>query len=512
MLTKSDLLSYIQCPKRLWLEKHRANDIPPPDKDMLRRATDGNLVGEKARELLGEAKLWPKSTGDMATSAAKAWADIRAGGGKPAVEVPMVNGDLYARADAVLPTQGGFVLRETKASSFPLKPDKVTPAGPESHHVDDLAIQAWAMEGSGEQLARTELNLLNGRWRYPGGGDYSGLFRQLDVTEAVSQRVKDIPIILQSALHAVAGEIPHATTGPHCDRPYECPFKKSCAASEPPRPEHPVELLPDSAGKKLAGKLRAQKGYLSILEPASTELVGAQSALYQRIQLAHRSGKPVLEVGAKAIVEALSYPRFYFDFEGIDLPVPRWAGTRPYEQVVFQWSCHVERSPGVFEHAAFLDLSGGDPSLACAERMREVLGTVDGPIIVYHATYEKTRFRELGERHPELVPLMDSYTARIFDLLPVVKAHFYHPSMRGSFSIKKVLPVIAPDLNYQVLEGVSGGTDAQIAYLHATSGKCNEEESTRIRSELLRYCAQDTWAMVEVAYFLAGRPRPTRPG
>lgn len=511
MLTKSDLLSFIQCQKKLWLEKHRPTLIPPPDKDTVRRAADGNLVGERARDLLGEEKLWPKPTGDMATSATKAWAEIRAGGGRPAVEVPMVNGDLYARADAVLPMPQGYVLRETKASTFPLKADKVTPAEADRHYLDDLAIQAWALQGSGEALARAELNLLDGRWRYPGGGDYSGLFRQMDVTRAVTERMKDIPAILRSATTVLANGMPAVATGRHCDDPYECPFKESCAASEPPGPGHPIELLPDSAGKKLAAKLRAHKGYVSILEPAPAELSGAQSALYQRIQNSHRSGKAILEPAAAAIIDALPYPRFFFDFEGIDLPVPRWAGVRPYEQIAFQWSCHIERSPGVFEHANFLDLSGDDPSAACLDRMREVLGTGDGRIIVYHATYEKTRFKELGERHPEFASLMDSYIARMFDLLPVVKANFYHPDMRGSFSIKKVLPVIAPDLDYGKLEGVSGGTDAQVAYLRATSGECGAGEIEEIRSNLLRYCAQDTWAMVEVAYFLAGksRPRPT---
>jgi len=115
-----------------------------------------------------------------------------------------------------------------------------------------------------------------------------------------------------------------------------------------------------------------------------------------------------------------------------------------------------------------------------------------------------------ARQHPELAPLMDSYIARVFDLLPVVKSHFYHPDMRGSFSIKKVLPVIAPDLDYENLEGVSGGTDAQIAYLRAISGECRAQEIEEIRSSLLRYCAQDTWAMVEVAHFLAARPRPLR--
>jgi predicted RecB family nuclease len=106
---------------------------------------------------------------------------------------------------------------------------------------------------------------------------------------------------------------------------------------------------------------------------------------------------------------------------------------------------------------------------------------------------------------------MNSYIDRLFDLLPLVRANFYHPGMRGSFSIKAVLPVVAPNLDYQALGDVSGGTEAQVAWLRATSPDCGARELGQIRASLLRYCAQDTWAMVEVAYFLAGKPRPVRP-
>ena len=87
------------------------------------------------------------------------------------------------------------------------------------------------------------------------------------------------------------------------------------------------------------------------------------------MQIAHRTGQPVLEPGSGAPFAALPYPRYYFDFEGIDLPVPRWAGVRTYEHIPFQWSCHIEHTPGTFEHVEFLDLSGNDPAVPCIERM-----------------------------------------------------------------------------------------------------------------------------------------------
>jgi hypothetical protein len=97
------------------------------------------------------------------------------------------------------------------------------------------------------------------------------------------------------------------------------------------------------------------------------------------------------------------------------------------------------------------------------------------------------------------------------DLHPIATANYYHHAMRGSFSIKKVLPTIAPDLDFDALEEVSDGTAAQVAYLYAAfDPQTTPERKAEFRDRPLIYCKQDTWAMVEVAYFLHRQPRPVR--
>lgn len=513
VLTKSDLQSFLQCPRKLWLEHHEPHLLPEDDPVFYRRMTDGIIVGEKARELLGGVYIGLSKEEDKTTAAARAKSILHQEPRKPAVEVPMLHGGLYVQADALVPDGNGYVLRETKASSFPLKNDKVTPGKPKDHHLNDAAIQTWVMEGTGLPLARVELNLLNNQWRYPGNGAYADLFRQYDVTAEVLQRKNDVPTWLTQAQAILSADMPQVVTGKHCSDPYACPFQGHCQTLDPPSPAHPIELLPDVAGKGLAKKLRETKGYTSILDPQPGELTGKQADLFRRIQSAHRTGKAILEPGSDALLKSLPYPRYYFDFEGIDLPVPRWKGVRPYEHISFQWSCHIEHSPGVFEHAEFLDLTGNDPSLGCIERMREVISPEgDGPIFVYYQTYEKLRLEELGMRHPEHNDLMHAYVARLFDLHPIVKQHFYHPQMRGSFSIKHVLPVITSDLGYEDLDEVQEGVGAQVAYLYATlDPNTTEERKVSLEAQLRQYCRLDTWAMVEVAYFLARDGRPVRP-
>jgi hypothetical protein len=513
MLTKSDIQSFIQCPRKLWLEHYRRDLIGPPDSSSRRRMIDGQRVTERARQQHGEHVLWPEGHDDKDVAAQTAITMLRNNHGTPAVEFPMVHQGLYARADALIDANGGFILRETKASTFPLKKDKVTPDGPEDYHVDDAAIQMWVMEGSGLPISAVELNLLNNTWHYPGDGDYNGLFRQMDISAEAGARRASVPGWLAGASAVLAGDMPAASVGPQCDKPYPCSFCEYCATLKPEGPEHPIELLPDSAGKNLARKLRASKGYTSLLEPAPGELTGAQAELYRRIQEAHRSGQGITAPGADAFLNGLPYPRYYFDFEGIDLPVPRWAGVRPYEQIPFQWSCHIERAPGQFEHAEFLDLSGGDPSLVCIQRLLETISPTDGgPIIVYYATYERGRLVGLAQRHPEHADVLQGYAARLVDLHPLIKTHFYHPAMRGSFSIKKVLPVVAPELDYGALEEIQAGTGAQVAYIEAAlDSSTPADRKAEIELRLRAYCRQDTWAMVRVAHFLAGQAPPAPP-
>lgn len=84
--------------------------------------------------------------------------------------------------------------------------------------------------------------------------------------------------------------------------------------------------------------------------------------------------------------------------------------------------------------------------------------------------------------------------------------------MRGSFSIKKVLPVVAPDLDYGELDEVQEGTGAQVAYLYAALDPAvTPARRADLEAKLRRYCQQDTWAMVEIAHFLAEGERPRRP-
>jgi hypothetical protein len=87
--------------------------------------------------------------------------------------------------------------------------------------------------------------------------------------------------------------------------------------------------------------------------------------------------------------------------------------------------------------------------------------------------------------------------ARLVDLLPLYRKHFYHPSLDGSWSIKKVLPAVAPNLDYSTLEEVQDGQGAQRAYLEAATTSDPERRAV-LKERMLAYCRRDTEAMVRL--------------
>ena len=137
-----------------------------------------------------------------------------------------------------------------------------------------------------------------------------------------------------------------------------------------------------------------------------------------------------------------------------------------------------------------------------AESLIEVLGSA-GPILMY-TNYEARVVRSLAERLPELAPELEAILGRLVDLHPVVKTNYYHPNMLGSWSLKAVLPTIAPDIDYSALEEIQEGTAASNAYLEAISPDTSAERREQLRARLLEYCRLDTEAMVRVVRFLEG--------
>lgn len=288
----------------------------------------------------------------------------------------------------------------------------------------------------------------------------------------------------------MAGAEPSRDIGAHCDDPFHCPFKGYCGRDLPAGPQWPTTLLPDAAGKKIA-RQSAGQGIDDLLQ------LGAETMPTDKLRRIHQATLTGIAWHDAAAILAetrdWAYPRTFLDFETVQFAIPRWIGTRPYEQVPFQFSAHIEAADGQTRHRSFLSIDGLDHRRACTEALAEL--PASGAVIAWNASFERGCLLGLASMFPDLALALRDIADRLVDLLPVVRRHYYHREMRGSWSIKAVLPTLAPELAYDGLDGVKSGTDAQAAFLEAIAVGTSDQRREELRAALLGYCKRDTLAM-----------------
>jgi len=423
----------------------------------------------------------------------------------PLFEATFERDGVLVRADLLLPDAGGYRLVEVKSGTYV-----------KNYYLEDASIQRWVIAKS-VNLVSIEVAHVDTSFSYPGGGDYRGLLKYVCVDNETEALCQNVPDWIEGARRTLSGDEPVIEIGGHCTDPFQCPFLNNCNAGKPVI-EFPLDGLPRlSAGK------RQQLEVLGIVDvrqiPEDFPLTDAQA----RIRRVVIEGKPEKLPEAVKIFSALPYPRYYLDFETVRMAVPVWAGTRPYQKIPVQWSCHVERRPKQIlqrsqqadgqgdllslapcdlEHRSYLADDQSDPRGAFAFSLLEALGS-EGPVIVYYKSFELGRIEELASDLPQFAPKLMAIASRVVDLLPIMRNNYYHPDMQGSWSIKNVLPTIASDLDYRTM-GVTDGGVAEEAWLEILHPETSDERRQFLRKSLADYCALDTMAMVRLARFMQG--------
>lgn len=488
-LSKSKLIAFRQCPKRLWLEIHK----PTVRKDSESTETSykiGDQVGEVARRIYD-----PRQLGETIDAQKDGYGfafkrtDELLASNQPIFEALFSGAGALAFADVMLPhSNSSWKMIEVKSSTS-LK----------DYHKDDASIQAFVAKASGLKLDAVALAHINRSFVYQGNGRYAGLLKENDLTSLVFSREGEVRNWIAEA-HAVANlaDEPQRETGPYCSTPFECGFRAYCDRDKPVA-EFPIEWLPGSISKKYRQYIEAN-GPRDMRDVPDDVLTPIQKRVKQ-----HTLSDTLFfdSSGAAAALQDHPLPAYFLDFETIQFAVPIWKGTQPYQQIPFQFSLHILDKAGNPTLKSFLDLSGNDPSRRFAEALVADCGSA-GPVFVYNATFEGARLSELSKRFPDLSPALLAIKARLVDLHPITKANYYHPSQKASWSIKEVLPAVDPKLSYEILNGVKDGGQAMAAYLTAIKPETSPEEKAQIERDLIDYCTLDTWAMVRLWEFLSG--------
>jgi hypothetical protein len=444
--SKSKLLALRQCPKRLWLEVHRP--ALREDSDATQSSFQiGYQVGDIARQIYDTDKLGALI--DVQTEGfEKAFERTMEllGSPQPIFEAGFCAGGALAFADVILPDQidGNQVWRmvEVKAST-----------SVKDYHLDDVAVQAFVARSAGLALQSIALAHIDNSWTYPGNGDYRGLLKEVDLTEEAFSRTEEVKSWIVQAQHTVASpNEPTIEPGPQCDAPFACGFYGHCSRDDV-TPEFPLNWLPrfGAARRQALNELGVDD-----LSHVPNEQLNARQ---QRVK-DHTLANTVF-FDAQGAAEDLSghgFPAYFLDFETIQFAVPIWPGTRPYQQNTFQFSLHTLGESRELAHTEFLDVSGGDPCIPFAHALIAACGE-SGPVYVYNAGFETARIRDLAERLPLLSAALLAINDRVVDLLPIARERYYHPSQQGSWSIKKVLPAVVPELRYDALVVRFNNTD-----------------------------------------------------
>jgi len=476
VLTKTQYLAGLECPKYLWMLFNKPEEIRKTTIAEEFTIEEGNKVGELAKNLYPNGIDIPtednlaniKLTNELLSK------------NQPLFEAGFKFDNCYSRADILVPNGKGWDLLEIKAST------KV-----KDKHIHDVSFQKYICEGNGLKIENCFLIHLNNNYRKSGTITVENLLIKEDITAKVNclmneekNRIEAIFEIISLNEPPKAGILSQSVIK---ENNHDC-FLEKCLEL----PENNVFCL---YGRKRSACELYEDG-IELIKDIPKEKLQTER---QKIQWACEvEGK--IFVNKEKINEflgTLEYPIYYLDFETFSTAIPKFEGLKPFSHVPFQFSIHIDRKNGLEpEHFEYLYKGKGDPRKKFLIELEKILG-IDGSIVVYNRNFEEHRLMELAEYFPDKEQWIDGILARIVDLLEPFRAFFYYNSnQQGSASLKAVYPAITGE-SYEELE-IRDGRTAPVIFLKATYEECDFQEKETIRKNLLKYCHLDTLAQVKI--------------
>lgn len=469
ILTKTKLLGGFQCQRLIYLQVHRprwARANTPGEKFVFEQ---GHIVGAEARKRFIGGRLIDVPAWEYEQAVTKTKENMN----QTLFEAAFINGPLFVRVDVLEKTETGWNLIEVKSST------KV-----KEENLFDCTIQYVVLKGLGLAIEKVKLMYINKNCVAPHLDD---LFVVEDITEEVRSKSKEVKKSISDFIALVREpRPPDIKAGLQCDLPYECRFKEKCW-SELLVPSLSVLNLPD---------IRDAKAWSLFHVGETIESLDAKefSDITKRALNAHRTGKPTIE--KQKLSDELAHwqrPFWFLDFETIGTAVPKFTGTRPYEQVPFQYSLHVQSEPkGGTRQEEFLDTSGNDPREKLIQKLLKDIGP-EGNIIAYYDKFEKKVIEDLAREFPKYSKELRELLPRFRDPLQLIRETTYFTEFDGSFSLKKVGPaLVGKDFSYQDMR-IQDGSMAQAAYLESIRNPSEELDGA-----LREYCGRDTFILVKL--------------
>ena len=323
--------------------------------------------------------------------------------------------------------------------------------------------------------------------------DINQLFTIVDITSEVIELQSDIPNNLTLFRNTVLNPIePNIDIGIHCNNPYPCDAIDYCWKHIPDYSIFNISRLSTKKKFEFYTDGILQFSQIEDIEPFS---------LSQQIQIVSElENKTIINKSAiKDFIDGLTYPIYHLDFETFQQAIPEFTGLSPYQQIPFQYSLHIEQKDGTLEHKEFLAKDGIDPREQISKSLTQDIPN-NVTVLAYNMGFEKGVLRKLanlfGEYTYDLMCIHDN----CHDLMiPFQRKDYYTPTMKGSYSIKYILPALVPEMEkaYEELNLIHNGGEAMQAFVNLSKiDDINKKEE--YRKALLVYCKLDTLAMVRV--------------
>jgi hypothetical protein len=479
-LSKSKYLSGLQCHKLLWYHYNAKDQIPPISAAPQAIFDQGHIVGELVKQLYPEGIDVAPRIIDPEKNIEETQKVISLR--KPLFEAAFKYKNAYARVDILIPVgKHQWDIIEVKSSTHV-----------KDINLHDLALQWYTYSGAGIILNKCFIMYINNKYVRKGEIDPAKLFAKEDVTESVLNMVPSVERNLESFIKTIQNkEMPHISIGPHCNIPYPCVLTDICWKFLPKN--NPLSLYYFNTKKAFS---LIENGLLDVAKlPGDIKLNEKQQIQVDAI----RSNEPYInKEEIKTFLDTLEYPLYYLDFETLAPAIPLFDNSKPFQQIPFQFSLHIQESSGKEpKHISFLAEGNIDPRPELLALLKTHLGT-QGSIVIYYAPFEKSKLNNAVEVYSEYQSWNTAIQQRIVDLvIPFKDFSYYHPSQEGSASIKSVLPALT-EKGYEGMEIADGGT-ASREYLRVTFDQnVSDDEKNKVRKQLETYCGLDTMAMVRI--------------
>ncbi|WP_103581729.1 DUF2779 domain-containing protein [Campylobacter concisus] len=481
-LSKSLYIRGLQCEKSLWLKKKKPEVLQAPDDGAQAVFDTGTSVGELACELFrGGERI--EYTGNFSSQMAKT-KELMGHSTKIIYEATFCFDGILVMVDILRIGKDGLIINEVKSST-----------SVKEVYIDDASIQYYVISSLGYKVSAINIIHIDNSYVRGEKLELDKFFHTEDVTEQVKQKQADIPQILSKFDEILSKDIePEIDIGVQCANPYPCDAWEYCWREQRGIPEYSIF---DISGLRSKKKFELYKsGIVKFEDIKELDKFNASQQIQIRSEL---SGEQVIDKEAiKEFLNTLSYPLYHLDFETFQQAVPEFVGLSPYEQIPFQFSIHKDDGKGNLEHFEFLAEVGADPRYELALNLIKFIPQ-DACVLAYNMSFEKRVIRRLAEIYPQVSNELMAIQGNIKDLMaPFASKSYYHPKMRGSYSIKYVLPALVPEFEsaYKDLNLIHHGGEAMQAYEAMAYMPAKEREA--YKKALLAYCKLDTLAMVKV--------------